>query len=116
MKLVSISYQPSANVRFTPRELRLMMACSKRHYDSLCKSISIPGPGAFLYGWTHEPGRMVNVRTREVDTMMKVMEMAPHLRTEKDQQDAFGVGLKFRRIWGALSDNIVPHKTLEVSL
>jgi hypothetical protein len=108
MKLVSISYQPSANVRFTPRELRLMMACSK--------SSSIPGPGAFLYGWTHEPGREINVRTREVDTMMKVMEMAPHLRTEKDQQDAFGVGLKFRRIWGALSDNIVPHKTLEVSL
>jgi hypothetical protein len=111
VKFVSVSLTPSANIRFTRRELNLMMECSRRHYDALCKSISAPGRDSFLYGWKQAHNlaskrreRSERVTVRQLDTLMKVVEVARYLRKEKDQQDAFGIGLKLRRVFARLEE------------
>jgi hypothetical protein len=111
VKLLNIAYTPSAEIHFTTRELVLMMECSRRHYDSLCRSICEPGQGSFLYGWWNgyslsndKREYTVLVTIGQCDTLMKVLEMARHLRTPKDQQDAFGLGLLLKRTFHHLQD------------
>jgi hypothetical protein len=111
VKLLNIAYTPSAEIHFTTREFVLMMGCSRRHYDGLCKSICEPGHGSFLYGWWNgysmsndKQGYTVLVTIGQLDTLMKVLEVARYLRSEKDQQDAFGLGLKLRRVFGHLQE------------
>jgi hypothetical protein len=50
MKLERILFAPSVQVKFTRRELSVLMQLSAMHYDSLCKAASKPGRDGFLWG------------------------------------------------------------------
>jgi hypothetical protein len=111
VKLLNIAYTPSAEVHFTRRDLWLMMECSRRHYDHLCRSISSPGQGSFLFGWwngytltTDKRGYTEHVTIDQLDTLMKVLEGCQYLRKKADQQDAFGIGLKLKRLFFHLQE------------
>lgn len=102
MKVSAITFTPAATVRFSNRELALMLKCSARHYDHRCRSIGVAGQGSFLYGWKMR--REISPKIREetvssdqLDTLMKVLEGGRHLPSVKDQRNAFGLGLNLRR-------------------
>lgn len=109
MKFKAVTFTPAATVAFSNRELALILKCSARHYDHYCRSIGVPGQGSFLYGWKMR--REISPKIREetvssdqLDTLMKVMEMARHFPNRTDGRAAFGIGLNLRRIFARVQE------------
>lgn len=78
-KVIEIRFEPEVSLEFTREEIGALMELSKHHYDSVCRSLSVPGPGAVIYGMTHEDSDPVTshmLRFRDVDLMAKCCEMA----------------------------------------
>ena len=90
MQPVEYVLKPSVRFKLTHAEWAILMKLSAEHYDGKCRSISIPGPGAFLYGWKWEfepltddgPTQVdvaeVEATTRQLDTLCKVTEELFH--------------------------------------
>lgn len=82
MKVDEFSYEVSAEVLFTPEEVRNMMKCSAEHYDYKCKAAGVVG--GFVYGlnnrfvvFLEEDGARdtpANLTHREVDLLCKILE------------------------------------------
>lgn len=103
MKLNKLRFIPRADLTFTPDEIRIMMKCSALHYDGRCKAISQPGYGSFLYGWANG-GSKEQVTSIELDTLIKVLELAAYLCPLDDAKLAFGLQLGLRRVLARVSE------------
>jgi hypothetical protein len=83
MKQAGFSYSVSAEVLFTPEEVKNMMKCSSEHYDHLCKEAGVVG--GCVYGLNNrfvvfpdedgEENRVPALLTHsEVDLLCKILE------------------------------------------
>jgi hypothetical protein len=85
MELKEFEYHVTAHIAISQEETDLLIEVALTHYDNKCQQAVLPGPGAFLNGWKHRLGfvgegpNTVPVTFRELDTCMKILEMA-HFR------------------------------------
>lgn len=83
MKRDYFFYAVQTEVRFTEPEVDAMIACSERHYDAKCRSLS--KVGGFLYGMKNQVRKDIgdpvedaarNFSTHDLDILQKVLEGA----------------------------------------
>lgn len=102
---IEIAAQPKFWLRMSLPLVNLLVKLSRAHYDSVCRSASIPGPGAFINGWLcsltpisgdklAEDGTrledsgtpiMVSASFHDLDTVLKIIEMPPPLEVTDRQ-------------------------------
>lgn len=51
-----VGFKPVVYFHLMPDEIAKLMECAKCHYDGTCRSIAIPGRGAFLYAASMNDG------------------------------------------------------------
>jgi hypothetical protein len=110
-----INFIPQARVDFTERELDLMIACSKIHYDLVCRSLS--AAGGILYNFKSRLKLKMPLpflSFRELDALAKCVEVYAHLGDTEDGADALWLGGKLRLALNAINECTVPDVEVEV--
>jgi hypothetical protein len=88
-----------AEVKLTDQEFEFLVTCCKHHYSYDCTSLI--EVGGFMYGWngrrefekTKGDGRSsYNLTFRQMDTLLKVLEVAPYFANAVENGDIW-VGL-----------------------
>lgn len=91
---IQITASPVFHLPLTASDVRLLRELAAAHYDSVCKAAGVLG--GFLYGWSNmlsciedEPAsaepRTVDATWRNIDTTLKILEMAgPVLHGRED--------------------------------
>lgn len=101
MAKITIRAVPKFYLSLTLAQVKLITELSSSHYDGVCRSAS--AVGGFIYGWvnllTYNPSEQVSAEWRQLDTVLKICEMASYL--DQAQQDEVA---KLRKsIYGALN-------------
>ena len=69
---------PKFQLTLTPEEIRVIVDCSKLHYDAVCRQAS--ALGGFVYGWKmcltllSKSSVQCSATTRELDLCCKILE------------------------------------------
>ena len=76
MRVFDVAFKPTIYFTLTTAEVEALMECAKCHYDWACRTIAIPGDGAFLYGASMSDNHF-SVTIRQLDLLCKIVEMPP---------------------------------------
>ncbi len=108
MKRESFSYKVYVDLTLDRKEIEVLSRTAETHYDAKCRAASVPGPDAFLNAFRNvlDEDKGTATRTvdqREVDTMLKILEMSAHL-PEDEAKIGMGLSLELRRVFFEMSD------------
>lgn len=110
MQMTHIRYKSTAMLVFSLEEIDVMLDCSAHHYDGLCKDASRP-PSGWLYRLRQqevvEPGLAHELDWRQIDTLAKIVEVAPHLRDVKKNELGLGLSISLRRVLVSMNEHAV---------
>lgn len=93
MKLRKIFLEPELELSFTPEEVKQLVECAKRHYDSTCRGLA--DRGGMIYGFTNRCAVagarpiVVVLSMRDIDLLCKVTENDPRHRLHQALAKAF---------------------------
>jgi len=101
MRLSSIAFKPKGYIQFSPEEIALLLECSEKHYDSVCKEAG--RVGGFLYGlknWMENVKESTahDLTFREIDTLAKISEIGHYFQDPAKKELAYKLNAGFSRI------------------
>lgn len=99
MQHTDTTFDPVFHFRFTREEVGLMIECSQKHYDAVCKTAS--ECGGFLYGINNKLDFGPNdcsLKWRELDILCKILEVGNYLDTMEKRGATFVLSLGLRRV------------------
>ncbi len=106
-------YEVLTTASITRPNLDHLIETSRKHYDSTCRSLSIPGPDAVLHGWRNQfwaaegepvPERASwNLSIRHLDVLCKVLEQSDRWDLRSKFQDLLREAIKERERVNAAS-------------
>lgn len=87
---IDITAEPRFWFNLTSEQIDLIILASDSHYDVACKKAS--QIGGFIYGWynqmQYDPNTLVCGSFREVDTVLKILEMVRYVAPDKYTESA----------------------------
>lgn len=120
MKVLRIEFSPKLILRFTAKEVELLMLSSQTHYDGVCKSYSRDhdcfdtanrfGPLLGLRNCIRNCGERYEhtLTWRNVDTLCKIAENVHCHHDPKDQKIVVGLGFAMGRLLRIANDSLPP--------
>lgn len=114
MNLQEITFKPIAHVAFTRAEINLMIKCSYKHYDAVCRNAGCPaehhaGDG-FLYKMAM---RELNVSAchhqltfDKLDILAKILEVGQYLHDAFESTQARDLYVAIRKVLARLNETL----------
>ena len=118
-----VKFTPTAILTFTLEELEVLLECCEKHYDYVCRSLAAKAADT-PDGRNGKVRGMLNATTvvgenysheltwREIDTMVKSLEVGQYLPDVERGKAAFGLGLELRKVLHTLNDHAMDNKVL----
>ncbi len=97
MKINRFTYEPTALVSMSEKDIAILLACAERHYDHRVKSAAKAGIGGTFWGWRNQissrcpaslPEGEIRCSGRDVDLAIKALEISAKSKESGEELDA----------------------------